>query len=105
MSDETTDIVQANLQTFRQVVVLKSDVPHGCEFCGSLDRSDDFEEVMNHYLGHGFKILHVGSETSRNELGLCHVIAILGSEKEITQMERTVIPVGIPIRTPQDIES
>jgi hypothetical protein len=47
---------------------------HGCEHCdlGLLDIDADavsISEAINHYIGHGYHLLHVGTETSHDDQG------------------------------------
>jgi hypothetical protein len=70
------------MQGIREVIQLSSNIRKPCSHCSTgpgLD--DDVGEGINHYLGHGFRILHVGQETQWAPDGkqLWHVtVAILG---------------------------
>ncbi|MCY4497232.1 MAG: hypothetical protein OXC14_08100 [Rhodospirillaceae bacterium] len=56
--------------------------PTVCPECGEvLDiRDDTIDHAINHVLGHGWKLLHVGSEQGDDEYGrfFSHTVAILG---------------------------
>lgn len=48
-----------------KVVHLSSSVVGPCPYCGQGHSVEaDLGERINHYLGHGLKLLHVGTETS-----------------------------------------
>lgn len=72
----------------KRVTYLNSSAGRCCEHCdrgvGLLSpESKDIADAINHYIeAHGYKLLHVGTETSRDHEGvLCHsTVAILGSE-------------------------
>jgi hypothetical protein len=53
------------------VVYISTDVSTGCEHCDKmLGGSANFAESINHYIDqHGYKLLHVGSETTRDDVG------------------------------------
>jgi hypothetical protein len=52
----------------------------GCSLCHEKWKDwESLEERVNHYLKHGYKLLHVGQETSRANEGLYHAtVAVLG---------------------------
>ena len=54
------------------VVHLSTDIGKSCEVCGEslLNRMEDIASQINHYLGHGFLLLHVGPQTSHSNEGL-----------------------------------
>jgi hypothetical protein len=69
----------------KHVVRLTSDEISVCPVCDKLpadmSKAFDIAESINHYLNHGYKVLHVGQETSREEHGLYHMtVAVLGKE-------------------------
>jgi hypothetical protein len=77
--------VQVKKVSVGQVVRVSSSEGRMCEACNSesigLDR---FAESINHYLGHGYHIVHVGQETVRDDSGALRqsTVAILGIERE-----------------------
>lgn len=51
------------------VVEISTDKMGGCEHC-STRIGEDFAGSINHYIDrHGYKLLHVGTVTSRNDRG------------------------------------
>lgn len=66
-----------------QVITIRSStIEPTCRFCGkdvaALTDPDYFDKALQHYLGHGFKLKHVGQETDRVDEGLWHLtVAIL----------------------------
>jgi hypothetical protein len=68
------------LQGTKQVIYVKSDGWENCRLCMDLDINADFGEQINHYLSHGYKLLHVGAETARSDKGdpWHYTVAILG---------------------------
>jgi hypothetical protein len=55
-----------------KVVHITTDWEGGsCDDCGAAlavrGYKSAFEENVNHYLGHGYKLLHVGQETGRDD--------------------------------------
>jgi hypothetical protein len=63
------------------VVHISTDIEKSCEHCSFPLKSDKFAESINHYIEqHGYRLLHVGTETVRDyEEKLCHIsVAILG---------------------------
>jgi len=56
--------------TMRHVVHLSTHRQTSCELCGERLGGDQFAASVNHYLrGHGYKLLHVGTETRRDPQG------------------------------------
>jgi len=54
------------LQNVKEVVQVSSSFWKCCKYCSTLKMSEDsVEEQVNHYLRHGLKLLHVGTESSR----------------------------------------
>lgn len=63
------------------VVELKSDIGVYCKHCDRKVSADDLAGSINHYIKeHAYKLLHIGSDTSRDDQGLPwhSTIAILG---------------------------
>ena len=63
------------------VVNISTNVGKGCEHCDELIGMDSFTESINHYIKkHGYKLLHVGTETSADSVGKPwhSVVAVLG---------------------------
>ncbi len=58
-------------QGVKHVVHISTDVVSPCEHCGKWDRIDiGLDERVNHYVKqHGYKLLHVGTETSHDDKG------------------------------------
>lgn len=71
------------LKDVKHTVKLITDVGVACEVCGHFGEAVDIDSRINHYLGHGFQLLHVGSEHSHDENGKPWVqtVAILGVEE------------------------
>ena len=68
---------------YKDVVQVSSDVLKQCLICNGIKFSDptpDVSEQINHYLKHGYKLLHVGQQTTRNSEGKLWetTVAILG---------------------------
>jgi hypothetical protein len=49
------------------VVHISTDIKKSCEHCKESIGHQRFAESINHYITHGYKLLHVGSETSYDE--------------------------------------
>ncbi len=65
----------------QEVVYLSTDVSKRCPDCNYFpDRDADFGETINHHLGHGFTVLHVGQETEGGDGGALWqvTVAVLG---------------------------
>ena len=63
------------------VVYISTNIGKGCEHCDEAFRNDSVAESINHYIeAHGYRLLHVGTDTNRTSDGdLWHsTIAILG---------------------------
>jgi len=64
------------------VIYISTDVSRRCDHCNQMIGSNLFAESVNHYLSaHNYKLLHVGSETTRDENGnpWHTTIAVLGA--------------------------
>jgi len=69
------------LKDVKEVVQVTSSFWKCCKYCSALKMSEDtVEEQVNHYLGHGLKLLHLGTESSRTAEGEIWVstVAVLG---------------------------
>ena len=67
----------------KEVVQVSSSFWKCCKYCSSLKMSEDtIEEQVNHYLGHGLTLLHIGTESSRTPEGevWLSTVAVLGKE-------------------------
>ena len=67
----------------KEVVEVSSSFWKCCKYCSALKMSEDsVEEQVNHYLRHGLKLLHIGTESSRTVEGeIWHsTVAVLGKE-------------------------
>jgi hypothetical protein len=66
----------------QHTVQINSSITKSCQHCGNIGLSSepDVAEQINHYLKHGYKVLHVGQETSRDANGdqWQSTVAILG---------------------------
>jgi hypothetical protein len=53
-----------------EIVEINSDVSSGCKECGQFIEGPNFADSVNHYISlHGYKVLHVGSRTGRDQDG------------------------------------
>ncbi len=71
------------LEKVKEVVRVNSSFWKCCKYCSALKLSEDsVEEQINHYLRHGLKLLHVGTESSRSPEGEVwqSTVAVLGKE-------------------------
>lgn len=69
------------LQDAKEVVEVSSSFWKTCKYCSALKLSDDSVEAqVNHYLGHGLKLLHIGTQSSRTAEGeiWLSTVAVLG---------------------------
>jgi len=64
----------------QKVAQVYSGTGEACSECRArLDATVDFGGAVNHYLDHGYTLLHVGQQTSRADEGLWQeTVAILG---------------------------
>ena len=74
------------MENIGQVVRVSSGEYGGCRFCGTAE-DQSLEKQINHYLQHGCRLLHVGSETTRSQEGaIWHcTVAVLGLSKGPTK--------------------
>ena len=72
-----------NMSDVKEVVQVSSSFWKCCKYCSALKMSEDsVEEQVNHYLSHGLKLLHIGTESSRTDEGEVwqSTIAVLGKD-------------------------
>jgi len=65
----------------KHVVYLSTDIGTECKHCSERVGLDNLAESINHYIEqHGYKLLHVGTETSRDTDGRPwhSTVAVLG---------------------------
>ena len=63
------------------VVHISTNIGTSCEHCSEWVGTDRFAALVNHYLEkHGYKLLHVGSESDLDAEGkpCYHTVAVLG---------------------------
>lgn len=59
-----------DISKVKEVVHLSTDVGlTTCRECGELNGKADFDVRVNHYIGHGYRVLHIGQETCRDGKG------------------------------------
>ena len=65
-------------EEIHQVIQLSTKQITPCKHCHK--NPEDFSKAINHYIEHGYKLLHVGSEFSSDRHGEpCHyTVAVLG---------------------------
>jgi hypothetical protein len=80
MSDNDSRFAIANM---RHVVQLSSDIHGPCEECRDYRTDANVGNAINHYLEHGYVLLHVGTQTRPNIDGEPRhsTIAIMGLKK------------------------
>jgi hypothetical protein len=72
-----------DMKKIKEVVQVSSSFWKCCNYCSALKLSQDsIEDQINHYLGHGLKLLHIGTESSRTPEGEVwnSTVALLGKE-------------------------
>lgn len=64
----------------KHVVYISTNIGTGCEHCKEPIGTDQLAQSINHYIKkHGYKLLHVGTETGHADSGLWHsTVAVLG---------------------------
>lgn len=70
--------------TNKDVVYLSSDIGKSCEACGfDFHAWYDIGKQIQHYLEHGYELLHVGTETSHDDDGKPwhSTVAVIGKVK------------------------
>ena len=63
------------------VIHISTDILKPCEHCSFVLKSDEFAESINHYIEqHGYRLLHIGTETGRDYEGKPYhaSVALLG---------------------------
>jgi len=62
------------------VEYLSTDLGRSCSQCSKFLSADNFQENVNHLIEkHGYKLLHVGSESSHSDAGIWNAtVAVLG---------------------------
>ena len=67
-------------QGVQSVVRVSTNEGGWCAICEkTLSGHDDFDGAVNHLIGHGYRVLHIGTETEYLSEGLGHsTIAVLG---------------------------
>ena len=73
--------IAMKIHDINEIVEVSSSFWKTCKYCSALKMSEDsIEQQVNHYLGHGLKLLHVGAESSRTAEGeIWHsTVAVLG---------------------------
>jgi hypothetical protein len=73
------------MNNVKQVVRVTSDSLETCVVCENLpaapEKEIDVADSINRYLEHGYKLLYIGTETSKEDGGLWHsTVAVLGRE-------------------------
>jgi hypothetical protein len=71
------------MEDIKKTVTVESDTGRPCVECrelvGDHDGQTPISIGINHYLGHGYRLLHVGSQTGHGDDGpTSRIIAILG---------------------------
>jgi hypothetical protein len=68
----------------KSVIYLNSGTESACDVCGfGWNGWYDIGRKIQHYLDHGYKLLHVGSETDRVDEGLWHnTVAVMAIDEE-----------------------
>jgi hypothetical protein len=71
------------IEDTKETYKISSDVGRRCPACSTfLDGNRDFDDAVNHVLGHGWKLLHVGSEVGDGSDGkpVHFTVAVLGRQ-------------------------
>lgn len=69
------------MEDAKGVVTVSTNIGTGCKECDMfIDGTNDFDGGVNHYIQeHGYKLLHVGTETSHGDEGYwSSTVAVLG---------------------------
>ena len=79
---EELKMTSQNYKDIKRVVYISSNIGQSCEHCTFQIDGVKLAESINHYIEHhGYKILHVGTETTHSDAteGLWHsTVAVLG---------------------------
>jgi hypothetical protein len=72
--------MQSNYDGIQHVVHISTNIGEICNECTKRIGLDTIAESINHYIEHGYKLLHVGTETSHDKNGnpWHSTVAILG---------------------------
>jgi len=73
------------MKDVKEVVQVSSSFWKCCKYCSALKLyQDSVEEQVNHYLGHGLRLLHIGTESSRSPEGEVwqSTVALLGKDHD-----------------------
>lgn len=86
------------MQDTLHVVYLSSDVKKGCEHCNEPIPFGDSADIgiwVNHYINHGYKLLHIGTESSWNHEGAPwnSTVAVMGKPRQKARRKQTIRPV------------
>jgi hypothetical protein len=89
------------MEKVKRTTEVSSNIGRGCEHCrepiGSLHNSDDITESVNHYIEkHGYRLLHVGTQTSHdtNSKPWHSTVAILGHDAPPAILPPSEIHIG-----------
>jgi hypothetical protein len=69
-----------------QIVHISTNIGGGCEHCSFPIGLDKFAESVNHYIEqHGYKLLHIGTESSRDDDDRLwhHTVAVVGKDAQV----------------------
>jgi len=62
----------------KTTIYISTGITQSCQVCRDDIAYQDIAEQINHYLEHGYKVLHIGEETFESDKGLEHrTIAVL----------------------------
>ena len=65
----------------KEYVQLSTGIIKSCEVCKVDIAYNNIADQINHYLGHGYKVVHVGTETFGTEKGLEHFTVAMLSRR------------------------
>jgi hypothetical protein len=72
------------MEKVTHTIAISSNIGHGCEHCHGrfLGAEDDISDSINHLISeHGYRLLHIGTQTSHAGEGLWHsTVAVLGHD-------------------------
>lgn len=73
-------MTQNPINSVQHVVYVSTNIGTGCEHCGTPIGLEDFAGSVNHYIEHGYTLLHVGTETGHDMDGKPwhSTVAVLG---------------------------
>jgi hypothetical protein len=62
----------------KTTIYLSTGIATSCKVCSTDIAYDDIAKQINHYLDHGYKVIHMGQETFESDAGLEHrTVAVL----------------------------